>query len=792
MAPEPAEVDALADAAPVGGVGPGVDGSVEGSVEGFAEGSAEGSVDGDMNAGARRGMTPVALLLVVALAGGATMVVELGAVRLLAPWFGASSSVWTNVIGVVLAALAVGYTLGARFASGPTPLARLGAVLLLGSMLAATLPAMTPVVAGLFMPDGVALAGASRLLVWGSLASALVLFLPIAACLGCACPLAVESLQRQRGDAAGHAGGHVLAASTLGSLGGTFGTTHLFVPVLGTTWTFLTAGLVLFTCGLVVRSTARRSAETRGAGGLVGLVLAFGATATASAVSGATRAPGAPGELTLAQAESAYQSLRVTETGEGDARLRKLQVNESLDSFQSVWAPNPGLLPGGFYYNHFALPYGWSTREQGAPPSDWAVFIVGLGGGSAVRVLEGIIAPETNLAVTGVELDPTVVELAVEHFELDTTSPGRTVVGGLDGRVALVLETGSYDQVIVDAYANNMEVPPHLASIEAFELIHHRLRDGGWLTVNVGGFGVDDPVVQGIAGAIVEAFGAPVSIFRVPFSRNLTLHARRGGDVPTPATRPFGSLGAPLIGGLGDLLPPLELEGAWQVVAPGMTTSELRDQRSNLEALQARSIAAAEARVEALNRRGEAPVRLAVAAARPEDASRIAASTSLARRGDLLGASEAAEVVADPVSAAYLRAYLVWAGGDPQGALEAAEIAMAEHGADLALLGLVVDLALVVGADRLAGARLRDLQAAASAEGMGRLAEGTLERLVIEVDRAASRGAVASAALSRAKITASAAGVLLALALLGVWRFARSGSSRRPMVASRLRSEVAV
>ena len=48
----------------------------------------------------------VGLLVLVALAGAGTMVVELSAVRVLAPWFGTSTAVWTNVIGVVLLAWA--------------------------------------------------------------------------------------------------------------------------------------------------------------------------------------------------------------------------------------------------------------------------------------------------------------------------------------------------------------------------------------------------------------------------------------------------------------------------------------------------------------------------------------------------------------------------------------------------------------------------------------------------------------------------------------------------------------
>ena len=54
------------------------------------------------------------------------MIVELAAVRLLAPWFGTSLVVWTNVIAVVLLALAAGYWIGARLAAGPNPLGGVG------------------------------------------------------------------------------------------------------------------------------------------------------------------------------------------------------------------------------------------------------------------------------------------------------------------------------------------------------------------------------------------------------------------------------------------------------------------------------------------------------------------------------------------------------------------------------------------------------------------------------------------------------------------------------------------
>ena len=177
-----------------------------------------------------RALPAPALLAVVGLAGTGTMTVELAAVRLLAPWFGASSGVWTNVIGVVLLALALGYLVGARLSRGSHPWRALGVALLLGASLTAWLPWAAGPVARLFMPSGVALDQAADLFVWGSLAASLVLFLPSALVLGAAGPLAVELLVRETRMHAGDAGGRVLAVSTLGSLVGTFGTTHVFLP----------------------------------------------------------------------------------------------------------------------------------------------------------------------------------------------------------------------------------------------------------------------------------------------------------------------------------------------------------------------------------------------------------------------------------------------------------------------------------------------------------------------------------------------------------------------------------
>jgi spermidine synthase len=292
------------------------------------------------------------------------------------------------------------------------------------------------------------------------------------------------------------------------------------LPVLGLTRTFAVSGSVLGVLGIWTLWRDKRE--------LHGIAPILIATILAALLFAQLRAPDVPSGFRLLESiESSYQSSRIIEGETDGGRERRLQVNEGFDSFQSVWREEAGLLPLGYYFNLFVLPPWWSERK-----SDWRVLVLGLAGGTTWRVFAGTLPPNMSLRSTGVEIDAAVVGLGERWMNLPKEDRSRQVLGGWDARAALHQLTESFDEVILDAYANQMEIPAHLTTVEFFGEIRAHLDSGGWLCVNIGSFGLSDPVVEAIGGTVAQAFNQGVLVVHVPFSRNCVLFARKNSRPP--------------------------------------------------------------------------------------------------------------------------------------------------------------------------------------------------------------------------------------------------------------------
>src|SRR5262249_33064881 len=130
------------------------------------------------------------------------------------------------------------------------PQRSLGRVLLASGSLVAWLPFLGSAFAHWILPEHLALDEAAQLIAWGSLAVALLVFLPPTFFLGTVSPLVAECMARVRGVSAGRAGGTVLCISTLGSLAGVFSTSYVLLPGIGLKGTFGVAGGVLICTGI--------------------------------------------------------------------------------------------------------------------------------------------------------------------------------------------------------------------------------------------------------------------------------------------------------------------------------------------------------------------------------------------------------------------------------------------------------------------------------------------------------------------------------------------------------------
>jgi spermidine synthase len=402
--------------------------------------------------------------------GISTLGAEIAAARLLAPYFGASTIVWANTIGIVLVALSAGYWLGGRIADRYPSTVALGRWIVVGAVLLG----LVPLVARPFLSISIdALDSISAGAFVGSLLAVTVLVAIPVMLLGAVAPWAIR-LRVDRVEDAGRTAGRLYAISTFGSLLGTFASALLLIPLLGTQRTFLAFALLLLLAGCSVLPRRYLAAPV--------------AAAAALAIPPGVTKPAQEGRV-LHERETAHQYARVVELPDGE---RRLELNEG-QGFHSVWRPD-SVLTDNVWDGYLVLPFASLAR---APRS---VAILGNGAGTTVRAY-GRYFPSTT--IDGVEIDPELTEIGRRYFGL-RERPGVRVFHE-DARPFLRRMGPGYEAIFVDAYRQPY-IPFYLTTKEFFALARDRLVDGGVVVVNAGHPEGSEALEQVLAAGLRSAF----------------------------------------------------------------------------------------------------------------------------------------------------------------------------------------------------------------------------------------------------------------------------------------------
>ena len=390
--------------------------------------------------------------------GMSVMAIELGASRLLAPYFSSSQIVWTIIIGAIMIAMALGNVWGGRMADkNPSP-DKMYFRILIVALWTAAIPFL-----GKYIIAGVsvilAMLVGNNFLIWASLFSCILLFVFPLMLLGSVSPALVKYAVKSL-DENGKTVGELNALNTIGSIIGTFTPTFITIPAVGTAWTFIIFAAILLGIALAYFISERKRLIPVSA--MTAAILLFSILGANSGFMFWAA------DDSLYEDESIYNYLQVTETE--DEVILSTNV---LFGVQSI-TQKDGSLTGMYYDYALAAPYMAGVTEK----EELKILILGMGTGTyAMQCYEYF----DNTVMEGVEIDKKIIDLAYDRFGL--VDNDRVSCVEFDGR-AFLRTAGEYDVIMVDAY-RDITIPFQMSTAEFFTEVKEHLAADGVMIVNL-------------------------------------------------------------------------------------------------------------------------------------------------------------------------------------------------------------------------------------------------------------------------------------------------------------------
>lgn len=380
-----------------------------------------------------------------------SLVVEIVAGRMIAPYVGMSLYTWTSIIAVVLAGFSVGHWWGGRIAERETDRALrfTGWTMIAAACVTAGATLLLRTVAGPVLETFPHPLAAIVIL------STLAFFLPS---LFAGVPAPVLTVAAMRGnDRSERALGAMFAAGAIGAIGGTLLAGFLFVPVFGSVATLMMIAAAYAVAAAICFWSGRVGQRETGFAALgLGLVVLTGA--------GAVSLPA------VCDRERSYYCIRTVAISiDPEDPVNLMVVDHLAHGISARDAPRI------MFTEHSAMLDLLPRMRMNRP--EFTSFHIGGGSYSVPRAW----ADRSITGITIAEIDPEVTAEAVDRFWFD---PKSATILHADARRALHNSTQPFDVIVGDAFTD-IAVPEHLVTLEFFTLVSERLASDGVFAMNL-------------------------------------------------------------------------------------------------------------------------------------------------------------------------------------------------------------------------------------------------------------------------------------------------------------------
>jgi predicted membrane-bound spermidine synthase len=420
------------------------------------------------------------ICLIVFLGGMTSIGTELSVSRLIAPFFGDSTFIWANLIGLTMTYLAIGYWLGGRLADRYPRSWLLYSITAMAAVWSALLPYLArPILQ--FSLDAFADVDVGSF--YGSLLGVLLILAVPITLLGFVSPYAIR-LRMVDVDHSGHTSGNTYALGTIGSIAGSFLPVLVLIPWVGTRRTFLILGGMLFVPSIIGMLRVRAFPQAAFA-----TVLAVAVAGVSIVNAGGAIRPAQGGDLVY-ETESSDNYIQVVQ----DGSTFELSLNEG-HATHSIYDPTQLLTRGPWDYFMVAPLF----NPLSGPAQIDSALLIGLAGGTVSKQLTAAYGP---IPIDGVEIDAEIARVGRDYFAM--TEPNLNVIIE-DGRYVLKTSNEQYDLIGVDAYKQPY-IPFQLTTREFFEEVSDRLTPDGVAVINVGRTDTDYRLVDVIASTMRDVF----------------------------------------------------------------------------------------------------------------------------------------------------------------------------------------------------------------------------------------------------------------------------------------------